>query len=216
MVLEFYFHQFITFFPMKRLIDIIFSITGIVTLSPLILITTLFIITSMGFPIFFLHERVGRYGKDFKLIKFRTMINLQKKENITSVTTKNDPRITRLGKLLRNSKIDEIPGLFNVLIGHMSIVGPRPEVKEYISKLNDQQKVILSVKPGLTSPASLKYINEETILSKQENPELYNKNNIFPDKINLNIDYVNNSNFLYDIIIMFQTVNKIIKNVLKK
>jgi len=201
---------------MKRLIDIIFSLSGIVILFPVILIIMLCILFSMGLPIFFIQKRVGRSEEIFRLIKFRTMINIQKKETITSVTTSNDPRITKLGRFLRKSKIDELPGLFNVLIGHMSIVGPRPEVEEYISSLNEYEKIILSVRPGLTSPASIKFVNEEKILSHQKYPERFNKEFLYPEKTKLNIDYVNNYSIWGDIKIMLLTILKVIKNVFER
>tara|TARA_Y100000768_G_C23986803_1_gene689407 strand:+ start:3729 stop:4334 length:606 start_codon:yes stop_codon:yes gene_type:complete len=201
---------------MKRIVDIILSFLAIVILSPLILIISFCIYISMGRPVFFVQKRIGKSKKAFKLIKFRSMVNIQKKETITNVTTRNDPRITKLGKFLRKSKIDEIPGLFNVLIGHMSIVGPRPEVEEYISSLKDDEKIILSLRPGLTSPASLKFINEEKILSYQNDPEAYNKEYLYPEKTRMNIDYVNNYSIYGDIKIILLTTIKVIKNVFKR
>jgi len=201
---------------MKRTVDIIFSMVGLIILLPLLLIVSIIILVTMGSPIFFIQERIGKDGVKFNLYKFRTMSKNQNKIHITNVTTKNDPRITKIGKILRKSKIDEIPGLFNVFLGQMSLVGPRPEVEEYISKLSREQKLVLSVKPGLTCPATLKYINEEKLLAMQKNPDLYNETVIFPDKIKLNLEYAKNSNLTHDFMIIFQTILLTVKHAVQK
>ena len=188
----------------------------ILLLSPLIFFVIILIKLLMGSPIFFIQNRIGINGVGFNIIKFRTMINNQHPKSFSNVTTSEDIRVTKLGKILRKTKIDEIPEFINVILGDMSIVGPRPEIPEYISKLNDKEKIILNVKPGITGPATLKYINEEEILSKQSNPEEYNEKNIYKDKISLNIDYVNKLSTIRDFKIMLLTFWSIITNAIKK
>jgi lipopolysaccharide/colanic/teichoic acid biosynthesis glycosyltransferase len=201
---------------MKRLIDLLISLIMILLLSPLIFFVIILIKLLMGSPIFFIQNRIGINGVGFNIIKFRTMINNQHPKSFSNVTTSEDIRVTKLGKILRKTKIDEIPEFINVILGDMSIVGPRPEIPEYISKLNDKEKIILNVKPGITGPATLKYINEEEILSKQSNPEEYNEKNIYKDKISLNIDYVNKLSTIRDFKIMLLTFWSIITNAIKK
>jgi lipopolysaccharide/colanic/teichoic acid biosynthesis glycosyltransferase len=124
----------------------------------------------------------------------------------TNVTQKNDARITKIGAFFRKTKIDELPQLWNVLIGQMSFVGPRPDVKGYADKLQGKDKVVLSVRPGITGPASLKYKNEEVLLETQSNPEQYNNEVIWPDKVKINVDYVNNWSFIQDVRYIYQTI----------
>ena len=143
----------------KRIFDIIISVFAIIILSPLFLLISIVIkLTSKG-PIFFIQERIGLKGSIFKIIKFRTMINDHNSLNVVSI--KNDSRITVVGKILRKYKLDEIPELINVLFGSMSLVGPRPDVPGYVDLLKGENRKILTLKPGITGPASLKYFNEE-------------------------------------------------------
>lgn len=153
---------------------------------------------------FFTHERVGRHGRVFGLVKIRTMRPIKGVD--TTVTTSRDPRITALGRFLRRTKIDELPQLFNVLTGHMSFVGPRPDVPGFADKLHGTDRVILSVRPGITGPATLNYRDEEILLAQMENPERYNREVIFPDKVRLNREYVENYSFWSDIEYIFKTV----------
>jgi len=154
-------------------------------------------------PVLYIQNRIGRNGKIFKIYKFRTMI-VNNQNNTISI--KNDNRITKLGKILRKTKLDEIPELFNILKGDMSFVGPRPDVPGYYDKLDGDDKKILKLKPGLSGPASLKYINEEEILTSVEDPKWYNDNVIFPDKVRINKLYYENWSFLLDLKIIFHTV----------
>jgi len=189
---------------MKRFFDFFASLFGIIILSPLIvLITVLVVITSRG-SAFFVQERVGRRGRVFKMIKFRSMKVIQSSDSTISV--KGDLRITKFGAFLRKYKIDEIPELFNVLRGDMSIVGPRPDVSGYADKLEGEDVLILELRPGITGPASLKYANEEDILALQEDPVKYNDDVIYPDKVKLNLDYYYNNNLWIDIKIIFATI----------
>ena len=188
----------------KRLFDIIFSLLGLILLLPLFIIVSILIKVDSSGPIFFLQERVGLYGKYFKIIKFRSM-KVNHNDSLT-VTLKNDKRITRIGRKLRKYKIDEIPELMNVLIGHMSFVGPRPDVPGYTDLLKGNDRNILKLRPGITSLASIKYSNEEQLLLEQEDPIAYNNDVIFPDKVKMNLNYYENNNIWIDIKIIFATV----------
>ena len=188
----------------KRLFDIIFSLVGIVFLSPIFIVVSILIkIDSLG-PVFFLQKRVGLNGDIFKIIKFRTMrVN---HNNSLTITLENDVRITRIGKILRKYKIDEIPELINVLIGDMSFVGPRPDVPGYADLLKGNNRNILKLRPGITSRASIKYANEEQLLLDQQDPIAYNNDVIFPDKVKMNLNYYENNNIWIDIKIIFATL----------
>ena len=156
---------------MKRLIDFILSFTGLILLSPFLLFISILIKITNNGSIFFVQERVGKNGSLFKMIKFRTMYTDHNDNNTISV--KGDSRITKLGFFLRKYKIDELPELINVLFGDMSFVGPRPDVKGYADKLKGDHRKILKLRPGITGPASIKFINEELLLSQQKNPKFY-------------------------------------------
>ena len=191
---------------LKRTFDIILSIFAIFLLFPSFLVVSFLIVIDSGFPIFFLQKRIGRGAKEFNIIKFRTMKTNDK--NIT-ITVSDDSRITRIGKFLRKTKIDELPEILNVLFGQMSFVGPRPDVKGYADKLKGTNRKILDLRPGITGPASLKYYNEEYILSKKSNPKKYNDEVIFPDKVKINMYYFHNRSFFLDLKIIFATIFRI-------
>ena len=191
---------------LKRTFDIILSIFAIFLLFPSFLVVSFLIVIDSGFPIFFLQKRIGRGAKEFNIIKFRTMKTNDK--NIT-ITVSDDSRITRIGKFLRKTKIDELPEILNVLFGQMSFVGPRPDVKGYADKLKGANRKILDLRPGITGPASLKYYNEEDILSKKSNPKKYNDEVIFPDKVKINMYYFHNRSFFLDLKIIFATIFRI-------
>ena len=191
---------------LKRIFDIILSALAIFLFFPVLLIVSFLIVIDSGFPIFFLQKRIGRGAKAFNIIKFRTMkIN---NDNIT-ITVSDDNRITRVGKYLRKTKIDELPEILNVLFGQMSFVGPRPDVKGYADKLKGTNRKILALRPGITGPASLKYYNEEYILSNKSNPKKYNEEVIFPDKVKINMYYFHNRSFFLDLKIIFATIFRI-------
>ena len=191
---------------LKRTFDIVLSIFAIFLLFPFFLLVSLLIVIDSGFPIFFLQKRIGRDAKEFNIIKFRTM--KKNNENIT-ITVSDDSRITRIGKYLRKTKIDEFPEILNVLFGQMSFVGPRPDVKGYADKLKGANRKILALRPGITGPASLKYYNEEYILSQKSNPKKYNDEVIFPDKVKINMDYFHNRSFFLDLKIIFATIFRV-------
>ena len=193
---------------LKRTFDIVLSIFAIFLLFPSFLVVSFLIVIDSGFPIFFLQKRIGRGAKEFNIIKFRTM--KKNNENIT-ITVSDDSRITRIGKYLRKTKIDELPEILNVLFGQMSFVGPRPDVKGYADKLKGANRKILALRPGITGPASLKYYNEEYILSQKSNPKKYNDELIFPDKVKINMHYFHNRSFFLDLKIIFATIFRIFK-----
>ncbi len=190
---------------LKRLLDIIISLIGILILWPIIIISILLMSLNTGTNGLFYQERVGLYGRKFYIYKVRTMKNIKNLNSV--VTTSSDPRLTAVGKIMRMLKIDELPQLFNVLIGDMSMVGPRPEVEYYVNKIPiSQRSKILSMRPGITGPASIKYKNEEVILARQKDPEKFNLEVIFPDKIKINIDYLNNWSFFKDLYYIVRTI----------
>ena len=191
---------------LKRTFDILLSVFAIFLLFPFFLLVSFLIVIDSGFPIFFLQKRIGRDAKEFNIIKFRTMKT--NNENIT-VTVSDDSRITRIGKYLRKTKIDELPEILNVLFGQMSFVGPRPDVKGYADKLKGANRKILALRPGITGPASLKYYNEEYILSQKSNPKKYNDEVIFPDKVKINMHYFHNRSFFLDLKIIFATIFRV-------
>ncbi len=195
---------------MKRLFDLFASTIGFLVLLPLfVLITILIKVNSKG-SIFYLQERIGKNGKVFKIYKFRTMISDADKQGSLSLG-KSDTRITKIGHLLRKLKFDELPQLINVIKGDMSLVGPRPEIKKYTDLYSKKQREVLKVRPGITDYASLKYIDEEQLLGASSEPEETYINEIMPDKINLNLEYLKNSNLLTDIQLIFKTVFKMFR-----
>lgn len=188
----------------KRSFDVFLSFVGILIFGWLIGLSFLFATLDTKKNGFFTQERVGQYGKLFKVIKIRTMRDYPGCS--TTVTTAGDRRITQLGRIFRRTKIDELPQLFNVFIGHMSFVGPRPDVSGFADRLQGEDAVILSVRPGITGPATLKYRNEEQLLQQQEEPEKYNSEVIFPDKVRINKEYVLNYRFSNDLKYIWQTL----------
>lgn len=189
---------------LKRLFDIVLSFFGLTIFAPIIFIAWLIASLETSSNGFFIQKRVGLNGNLFNVIKIKTMKQVQGIS--TSVTAKNDSRITKSGAFFRNTKIDELPQLWNVLIGDMSFVGPRPDVPGYADQLSGEDRVILSIRPGITGPASIKYKNEEEILAEQGNPEEYNRNFIWPDKVLVNKSYIKNYSLLKDIKYIWQTI----------
>ena len=189
---------------LKRSFDIFFSGTVLLLTWPILLIVSIAIKSTSEGPIIFKQKRVGRHGRIFDLCKFRTMYLV--KDSDSTVTVRGDKRITPLGTHLRRWKLDELPQFWNVLKGDMSVVGPRPDVPGYADKLTRDDRVILTVRPGITGPATLKYRNEEEILAKQPNPERYNDEVIFPDKVKINREYIQNYSFWRDLQYIWQTM----------
>ena len=188
----------------KALFDFLLALIGLALLIPVIILAWVVASIETRSNGFFLQRRVGRHGQLFTLIKIKTMKPVLGVN--TNVTKKNDIRITKSGIFFRKTKIDELPQLWNVLIGQMSFVGPRPDVKGYADKLQGEDRVILSVRPGITGPASLKYRNEETLFLEQNNPEQYNDEVIWPDKVKININYINHWSFIQDMRYIYQTI----------
>ena len=191
------------------MIDIIISLIGIMLFSPLFLLTIIVVcLESPGNP-FFIQPRIGLNLKRFCLVKFRSMIPPAVGDRIQFEPGKSK-RVTRVGVLLRRTKLDEIPELFNVLLGDMSIVGPRPEVKKYVLTYLNEFEEILKIRPGLTDFASVKYRNEEEILSRRDDPEGYYRNVILPDKLCLAKRYANNISLKTDLFILVSTLKRIV------
>jgi len=195
---------------MTRFFDFTFSIIGLVILLPFLLIISVFIFLEDFGNIFYLQTRIGKNSKSFQLFKFRTMKADSDKKGLLTIGGK-DSRITKVGYLLRKFKIDELPQLINVCIGDMSLVGPRPEVEKYVKLYNSDQLKVLNVKPGITDIASIEYFDENILLGKAENPEKLYIEKIMPDKIQLNLKYINNPNLKFYFKILFLTFLKIIK-----
>ena len=196
---------------MKRLFDIIASFIGIMMLFPVFIIISILIIIDSGFPIFYRQSRVGKNNIDFKLWKFRSMHTDADKRGFLTVGDR-DPRITKMGFLLRKTKLDELPQLINVLNGAMSLVGPRPEVRRYVDHYDDAQMRVLSIRPGITDNASIKFRNETEILANQENPEQYYIDYILPEKTALYLKYVDSRSFLGDLKMIINTFVAIIRS----
>lgn len=194
---------------LKRTIDIILSFVGLIILSPIFLILAILIKLDSKGPVFFRQERITRYGKTFKIFKFRTMVQDADKKGAL-VTTKNDKRITRVGKLIRKCRLDETPQLINILVGDMSLVGTRPEVKKYVDAYTDEMKATLLMRAGVTSEASICFKDEDEIINNGIKKhisidETYVKK-ILPKKMIMNLEYIKSFNFFSDIKIMAKTV----------
>ncbi len=189
---------------MKRLFDIVASGLGLIVLSPLFLILTIWIKLDSKGPIFYRQVRVGRNNKDFRIFKFRSMRVGSDKGSLVTIGGR-DPRVTRSGYWIRKFKLDELPQLINVFIGDMSLVGPRPEVRHYVDHWTPEQLHVLDVRPGITDPASIKFRNENELMEKAEDPEKYYIEVIMQEKIKLYLEYVENHSFWGDIGLIFKT-----------
>ena len=188
----------------KSLFDRGASPFGLIFLFPVLIIISILIRIKMpGGPVIFKQKRVGQYGRLFTMYKFRSMTVAH---SGSSISVKGESRITPLGAVLRKYKLDELPELWNVLIGDMSFVGPRPDVPGYADRLEGEHRRILLLKPGITGPASLKYRNEEELLAEQKEPQKYNDEFLFPDKVRINIEYLDSWSFWNDIKIIIYTV----------
>jgi lipopolysaccharide/colanic/teichoic acid biosynthesis glycosyltransferase len=184
----------------KRIFDILFAITALLLLGWLIIICWLLATIDTKSNGLFIQKRIGQFGKPFNIFKLKSM---RSHETIKTISS--------FGNFLRKTKIDELPQLFNVLIGNMSVVGPRPDVPGYYDKLQGEERKILELKPGLTSLATLKYANEETLLAQQQNPLHYNNTILFPDKVKLNLHYYHNHNFFGDLKIIWKTAMSLLR-----
>lgn len=195
---------------MKRTFDITFSLLGLVILFPFLLWIAWRIRQEHGGPVFYRGLRTGLYGKEFRIFKFRTMVFDADKIGPSS-TANEDPRITRVGKFIRKHKLDELPQLFNVLLGQMSFVGPRPEVKRFTDMYSEEEKAILTVRPGITDWGSIWNCDEGTILAGAEDPDLAYMELIRPTKLKLQLKYVREVSFLTDLKIILLTLLTIIQ-----
>ena len=193
----------------KRIFDLICSTLGLIVLSLVLIGIAIKIKAGSDGPVFFKQIRVGEKGREFEILKFRTMVVDAEKLG-KQITVGNDNRITKIGAFLRKYKLDELPQLINVFKGDMSLVGPRPEVPRYVKLYNQEQKKVLEVKPGITDLASIRYRDENDLLGGVENPEEFYINTIMPDKLALNLEYISKNNIVFDIYIILKTIIKCI------
>ncbi len=194
---------------LKRLFDIVASGCGLIVLSPLFIILAIWIKLDSKGPVFYRQVRVGRGNRDFRLYKFRSMRVGADKQGLITVGGR-DPRITRSGYFIRKYKLDEFPQLINVFVGDMSLVGPRPEVRKYVDMYTAEQLRVLSVRPGITDLASIRYRNENELLEQAEDPDSYYEQVIMQDKLRINLEYVDNHSFVNDIKLIFMTFWEIV------
>jgi len=194
----------------KRWFDVVFSCLALIISLPLLIICAIAIRVESGGPALFRQIRVGRHGRHFQMLKLRSMTNVAE-NNGPMLTVSGDPRITRVGRLLRATKVDELPQLYNVIQGHMSLVGPRPEVPKYVATYTARQKQILNFKPGITGPASLGYIREETLLSGEKDPDMFYRQTVLPRKLELDLEYCEKANFFTDLRLLAKTILHLIQ-----
>ena len=192
----------------KRAFDILCSFLGLAVLSPVLLVVSVLVAVTSPGGVFFRQERIGKDGRPFRIFKFRSM----RKDNAgLKITTGNDSRITPVGRFLRKSKIDELPQLINVLAGDMSFVGPRPEVADYVNLYTPYQRQVLLVRPGITGLASIRFRNENDLLTASNDPNRTYVEQIMPRKIDLDLEYIPHASVFYDIKLIFQTFAVVIK-----
>lgn len=197
---------------MKRVFDLFFTVPGIILLLPIFFFIALWIKLDSRGPVFYRQYRVGKGGRSFKIFKFRTMVRNAEQLGLP-ITVGEDPRITNSGRLLRRYKLDELPQLINVLLGEMSLVGPRPEVQKYVDMYDSEQKSVLDLLPGITDPASIKYRNENELLAEKHkaanlaaDPEYTYVHEIMPDKIKINLEYARHANVVSDFATIIKTI----------
>jgi len=193
---------------MKRVFDILMATIGLILLSPLFLLVAVLIKLDSPGPIFFRQERIGKRFRSFLIYKFRTMVEHAAQIG-TEITYGKDPRITRIGRLLRETKIDELPQIINVLKGEMSLVGPRPEIRQYVELFQRDYEEILKVRPGISDMASLKYSDEGSLLGNSRNPREEYISRVLPDKIRLAREYIKHSSLVFDLRLIFKTLLKL-------
>ncbi|HEV2991188.1 MAG TPA: sugar transferase [Candidatus Angelobacter sp.] len=194
----------------KRLLDVICAITGLILLAPLLLVAALAVKCTSKGPAFFGQERIGKDGIPFKIWKFRSMVSNADKIG-PLITASGDSRITPIGRLLRQSKIDELPQFWNVLTGDMSFVGPRPELPFYVRDYTPEQRQVLAVRPGITDPAALEYRHEEAILAKATDRERFYRDVLLPHKLSMNLEYIRKLSFRYDLALILRTAGAIFR-----
>ncbi len=190
----------------KRLLDMLVAGVGLLLLLPLMGVIALLIKLDTPGSVFFAHERVGRYGRKFKVLKFRTMVQDAHKRG-GAITAGHDPRITRVGRILRKTKLDELPQLWNVLKGEMSLVGPRPEVEKYVQLWEPTlRELVLSVRPGITGLTQIRYRHEEALLAQQPDPEKYYREVLLPLKLASDVEYVQRRSLPFDLYLLARTL----------
>ena len=194
---------------MKRIFDVVASGLGLLVLSPFFLLLAVWIKVDSAGPVFYRQVRVGRYNRNFRLFKFRSMRVGSDKKGLITVGGR-DPRVTRSGYFIRKYKLDELPQLINVLLGDMSLVGPRPEVRKYVEMYTSEQLHVLDVRPGITDMASIRYRNENELLAEAEDPEAYYIREIMPDKLKINLEYVAKHSFWFDMNLIFKTITEVV------
>lgn len=190
---------------LKRLLDVVAAIVGLVFLSPVFAAAALAIRLDSPGPVFYRQERIGRHGRPFRIVKFRSMTH-DTDRGSNHVTVAGDPRITRVGAFLRKTKIDEFPQLINVLLGQMSLVGPRPEVAQFVELYDERQRRVLDVLPGITSTASIAYRDEEHQLSSSDDPGATYLHDIMPKKLEMNLTYIERENVVRDVGVILRTL----------
>ena len=194
----------------KRVFDVFVSLILLLVIWPILLILAIIIKIDSPGPVFFRQERVTKYGRRFRIFKFRTMVNNADKMG-SLVTTKNDSRVTKVGSVIRKTRIDELPQLFNIFLGDMTLVGTRPEVVKYVDRYTDEMKATLLLPAGVTSEASICYKDEEKLLENAENADDTYVNEILPEKMKYNLKAIEKFNFFSDIKTMFRTVIAVLK-----
>lgn len=191
---------------LKRGLDSVVAGIGLTLLMPLFLLIALLVKLDSPGSVFFAHERVGRYGRKFKVLKFRTMVQDAPKRG-GAITAGHDPRITRIGRILRKTKLDELPQLWNVLKGEMSLVGPRPEVEKYVKLWEPTlRELVLSVRPGITGLTQIRYRHEEALLAQQPDPEKYYRETLLPLKLASDVEYVQRRSLAFDLYLLIRTL----------
>jgi lipopolysaccharide/colanic/teichoic acid biosynthesis glycosyltransferase len=191
----------------KRIFDIFSSAICLLLFSPVLLFLAVWILADSRGGVFYKQVRVGKNGKEFKLLKFRSM--RPNSDKAGQLTIGNDNRITKVGRFIRRTKLDELPQLINIIKGEMSVVGPRPEVPKYVAMYTPEQRKVLQALPGLTDYASIQFINEQTILGAAPDPEKTYITEVMPQKLALNLQYINDRTFFLDIKLIFKTIGKI-------
>jgi len=189
----------------KRVFDLVVSVIGLLLSFPFLLVIALAVKLNSPGPVLFRQTRVGKLGREFEIFKFRSM-TVDAEKHGAAITSARDPRVTSVGALLRRTKVDEIPQLWNVVRGEMSLVGPRPEHPKYVAFYTPEQRAVLSVAPGITSPTSLKFRHEEELLSRQPDPERFYVEQLMPEKLSIDLKYVENLSMRNDLSLIFSSV----------
>jgi len=193
----------------KRILDCTAAATGLLLLGPLLLLVAVLVkLTSAG-PAFYVQQRIGKCGREFRIVKFRSMVRDAERHG-PGITSGGDVRVTRFGTMLRRLKIDELPQLWNVLKGEMSLVGPRPELPQYVAGYTPEQRQVLTIRPGITDPAALAYRREEDLLARDPEPEIFYRQEVLPRKLKLNLAYLEQVSFARDLRLILTTIQSLV------